>query len=64
VGLFLWGLPKIGGGVLDRYLLNGVVYQNRLKFYFKETAPKDISIISSDQYFNIIGSNRFPLPGN
>jgi len=63
---FLWGLPKIGGGVLDRYLLHGVVYQNRLKFDFKETAPKDISILSSDQYFNpsIIGpALRSPMLG-
>jgi hypothetical protein len=64
VGLLLWGMPKVGGGVFDRYLLNGTIYQNRLKFYFKETAPKDISIISSDKYFYILGSNRFPTTEN
>lgn len=56
-----WGL--CGTGVFDRYLLNGAIYQNRLKFYFKDTAPKDISIISSVQYFYILGSNRLPTPG-
>lgn len=60
VGLFLWGMPKVGGGVFDRYLHNGIIYQNRLKFYFPDTAPKDISIISSDKYFDILGSSRFP----
>jgi len=57
------GFTQKGGGVNDRYLLNGAMYQNRLKFYFKETAPKNISIISSDQYFDIIGSNRFQISG-
>lgn len=58
LGLFLWGKSKTGGGTFDRYLHNGVVFKNRLSMYFKDTAPSNITIISTTQYFDMIKTDR------
>ena len=59
LGKFLWDKDKTGGGIFDRYLHNEVMYKNRLVMYFKDTAPANITIITTSQYFELIGSNRF-----
>ncbi|MBP1357797.1 MAG: hypothetical protein JZD40_04835 [Sulfolobus sp.] len=59
LGMFLRGKSKVGGGVFDRYLHNGVVFKDRLHMYFKSTAPNNITIITTKQYFELLGSDRF-----
>lgn len=59
VAIFLWG-KVAGGGVFDRYLYNGVVYKDRLRMYAKSAVPADTTIITSDQYFKLLGTERYP----
>lgn len=59
IGLFLWNKPKTGGGVFDRYLHNNVIYKDRLCLHFKVNLPVEVVIISSSEYFKLLGTDKF-----
>lgn len=53
-------LPQTGGGVFDRYSHSGAVSKERLQSDLSDQVPTNVKVVSSEEYFIILGCNRFP----